>query len=126
MNRKLASIILLVALVAIALVAALPAAAEEHVNVDPVYEMTYQVSTEDTIHLYYWLWTTTPGHVNVYLKGNETSYTLRNAANQIVWSLTAEAAVKYWSDIFKVDFSSFLITPCRMFMPQPGNIHSAS
>jgi hypothetical protein len=111
MNRKLVSIMLLVVLLAVVFVTALPAAADEPVNVDPVVGGPYLVSAEDNIHLYYWWWATTPGLVNVYLKGNETTYTLRDAANQIVWSLTAEAAEEYWSDIFKADFSDFFDYP---------------
>ncbi len=111
MNRKLASVILLIALVGIALVTAIPVAADEPVFVDPAYEITYTVSAGDNIHLYYWWWATTPGLVNVYLKGNETTYTLRDANDQIVWSLAAEEAEKYWSEIFKTDFSDFFDYP---------------
>lgn len=111
MKRKLASVILLIALVAIALVAAIPAAADEPVNVDPVVGGPYLVSADDNIHLYYWYWVTTRGHVITYLKGNETSYTLQNANNEIVWSLTAEEAAPYWSEPFQIDWSEWIDYP---------------
>ncbi len=111
MNRKLASIILLIALVAIALVAAMPATADEPVNIDPIVGGPYAVSANDNIHLYYWFWAMAPGHVNAYIKRNETTYTLRDANDQIVWSLTAEEAEQYWSEIFKADFSDFFDYP---------------
>lgn len=105
MNRKLAGKLLFAALLVVSIVAAIPAAANEPEYIDPVVGGPYDVSVEDDIHLYYWWWATTPGLVNVYIKGNETTYTLRNAENQIVWSLTAEEAEEYWSETFQADFS---------------------
>lgn len=111
MNRKLASVILLAALVAIALVAAIPAAADEPVYIFPFEGGPYVVGADDEISLGWYWWATTPGLVNVYIKATEVNYALIDSSGQIVWSLSAKEAEGYWAEPFPIDLSDFFDYP---------------